>query len=114
MWSDEMVDLGLRVKGTWANPDSVIWFKSSLGSRVRFGSRVRSKSKSKDLHSFPINGMWLSKIDGSYSRFIGMGVNVGSGMLSKLGKDTRVNIDSKIKTESQSCESVSHACSNSI
>ena len=37
------------------------------------------------------------------------GINVGSGDESKLGKDVRVNIDSKIGIESQSCGSGSHS-----
>jgi len=33
---------------------------------------------------------------------MGMGINVGSENWSKLGKNTGVNIDSKMKTESKS------------
>ena len=40
-------------------------------------------------------------IDGSISRFMGTWINVGSGIGSKSGKDTRVNIDSNFGTESQ-------------
>jgi len=32
---------------------------------------------------------------------MGTGINVGSGNWSKLGKNTGVNIDSKMRTESQ-------------
>ena len=42
------------------------------------------------------------------------GINVGSGNWSKLGKDTRVNIDSKMVTESQDWRSGSHSHSSSI
>ena len=45
--------------------------------------------------------MWLSKCGDSISRSIGTGINVGSRNWSKLGKDTRINIDSKMETESQ-------------
>jgi len=58
--------------------------------------------------------MWLSKTSGSYSRFIGKGISVCSGIGSKLGEDTRVNIDSKYITESQNWKSGSHSCSSSI
>ena len=52
--------------------------------------------------------MWLSKIDDSISRFMGTETNVGSENWSKLGKNTRVNIDSKMGTESQGWGSGSH------
>ena len=94
-----IVDLGLRMKGSWPNTNSE---KLSLGLRVSFGSIVGSKSKNLSSHSWSINEMWLSKIGGSISRSMGIEINVGSGIGSKLGKDTRVNIDSKIETESQS------------
>ena len=42
------------------------------------------------------------------------GINVGSENGSNLGKDTGVNIDSKIRIESQSCGSGLHSCSSSI
>ena len=45
--------------------------------------------------------MWLSKRGDSISRSIGTGINVSLGNWSKLGKDTGVNIDSKMGTESQ-------------
>jgi len=41
-------------------------------------------------------------------------INVGSGNGSNLRKDTRVNIDSKIEFESQSCGLGSHSFSSSI
>ena len=80
---------GLKSEGTGTNTDSRSWFKSSLGSKAGFGSRVGSKSKNWVSHSFPINGMWLSKIIDSCSRFIGTG-NVSSTMWSKSGKDIGV------------------------
>jgi len=43
-----------------------------------------------------------------------MRINVGTGNLSKLGKDTKVNIDSKMRTESQGWGSGSHSHSSSI
>ena len=58
-------------------------------------------------HSFPINRMWLSKIGDSIYRSMDAGINVGAG--SKLGKDTEVNIDSKMGTESQGWGSGSHS-----
>jgi len=58
--------------------------------------------------------MWLSKIDGSISRFIGMGISVDSGIGSKSGKDIGVNINSKIRSESQNLRSGSHWLSSSI
>jgi len=42
------------------------------------------------------------------------GINVGSRNWSKLGKDTGVNIDSKIGTESQDWGSGLHSYSSSI
>ena len=45
---------------------------------------------------------------------MGTGINVGSENWSKLGKDTGVNTDSKMETESQSWGSGSHSQSNSI
>ena len=97
MWFYRIDDLD---SGT--NTDSGIWLKPSLGSRVSFGSRVESKFKNWNSHSFPINGMWLSKIGDSISRFMGIKINVGLGNWFKLGKDIRVNIDSKMGTKSQS------------
>ena len=76
--------------------------KSTLGSTVSFGSRVESKSKNRNSHSFSINGMWLSKIGDSISKSMGMGINVGSKNWSKLDNKIRVTIDSKMETESQS------------
>ena len=46
--------------------------------------------------------MWLSKIGDLISRSMGTEINVGSGNWSKLGKNTRINIDSKMGTELQS------------
>ena len=43
-----------------------------------------------------------------------MGISFGLRIVSKSGKDIRVNIDSKIETESQSWGSESHSCSSSI
>ena len=43
-----------------------------------------------------------------------MGINVGSENWSKLGKDTGVNIDSKMGTESQGWGSGSHSHLSSI
>jgi len=65
-------------------------------------------------HSFSNNGIWLSKIGGSISKSMDTGINVGSKNGSNLDKDTGINIDSKIKTESQSCGSGSHSCLSSI
>ena len=53
--------------------------------------------------------MWLSNIGDSNSRSMGTRINVGSENWSKLGKNTGVNIDSKMGTESQSWESDSHS-----
>ena len=50
--------------------------------------------------------MWLSKIGDYISRSMGTGINVGSENWSKLGKNTGVNMDSKMGTESQSWGSV--------
>ena len=61
-WNDW---LGLKNVGSGTNTNSE---KSTLGSRVSFGSRVESKSKNLYSHSFSINGMWLSKIADSISR----------------------------------------------
>ena len=58
--------------------------------------------------------MWLSKIGDSMSRSMGTEINVGSKNWSKLGKNTGVNIDSKMETESQSCGLDSHSQSTSI
>ena len=58
--------------------------------------------------------MWLSKRGGSISKFIGTSINVDLRNRSKLGNDTRINIDLKIKTEAQSCGSGSHSCSRLI
>ena len=109
MWLGGMVDLGSRMKGSGTNTDLRMWLKSSLGSRVNFYSKVGSKSKNWSSHSWSINRMWVFKIGGSISRYIGVGINVSSRIGSKLGKDTGVNIDSKIKIESQSQGSSSHS-----
>ena len=82
--------------------------------RVSFDSRIGSKSKNWSSHSFLINEIWLSKISGSISNSMGTGINVGSRIESKLSKDTRVNIDSKIRTESQNWRSGSHLSSISL
>ena len=58
--------------------------------------------------------MCLSKIGDSISRSMGTGINVGSENWSKLGKNTGVNIDLKIKIESQSWRSGSHSYSSSF
>jgi len=60
-------------------------------------------------YTFFSHGMWLSKISDSISRSMGMGINVGSKNWFKLGKDTGVNIVSKMETESQSWGSMSHS-----
>ena len=111
MWFEEMVDFGSRIKGLGTNTNLG---KSTLGLRVGFGSRVVSKSKYWNSHSFSINGMWLSKIGGSIPRSMGIGISIGSKNGSKLGKDTGVNIDLKTEIESQSCELGSHSQSSSI
>ena len=100
MWFDEMDDLGSGIKGIGTNTDLGIWLKLSIGSRVSFDSRVGSKLTNWNSHS--LSKMWLSSIGGSFSRCIGTGINVGSGMWFKWGKNTEVNIDSKIRTKSQS------------
>ena len=41
--------------------------------------------------------MWFSKIGGSNSSSMGTRISVGLGNRSKLGKNTEVNIDSKIE-----------------
>jgi len=71
------------------------WFKSNLDSRVGFDSTVGPKSESRVSHSFPINGMWFCKIDGSCSKFIGTGINVRSRTWSKSSKDTEVTLNQK-------------------
>ena len=48
------------------------------------------------------------KFDGSVSRSMDTGINVGSGNESKSVKDIRVNIDLKMGTESQVWGSGSH------
>ena len=53
--------------------------------------------------------MWLYKIGGSVLRSMGIRINIDSGIGSKLGKDTGVNINSKIETELQSWGSDSHS-----
>ena len=80
----------------------------------RFGSKAGSKLKKWNSQYFPINGMWLSKISSSVSRSMCIGINVGSGIGSKSGKDTRININSKIEIEWQSWGSGSHSQSSSI
>ena len=58
--------------------------------------------------------MWLSKISGSYSSSIGIGISVGYRIGSKLDKDTGISIDSKSWTESQHWKLVSHSSSSLI
>jgi len=104
---------------TWAQEWKVCepiltWKKSSLSSRVGFGSIIGSKSKNLNSHSFFINGMWLSKMGDSISRSIGTGINIGSEKWSKLDKDTVVNIDLKFETKSESWGWGSHSHSSSI
>ena len=70
-----MIGLGINTKSR----------KSTFGLRVSFASRVESKSKNWNSHSFPIKWMWLSKASDSISRSIGKGIDVGSGNWFKLG-----------------------------
>ena len=114
MWFYGMDDLSSTMKGIITDTDSRIKLKSRLDSRVRVGSRVRSKSNNWISHSFPNNRMWLSKISGSCSSSIGIGISVGFGIRSESGKDTGVSIDSKSEIESQHWKSVSHSSSSSI
>ena len=81
--------------------------KLSVSSRLGIDSWVQIKEM--DSNSFPINGMWLSKIGGSVSRSMDTKINVGSGNESKSVKDIRLNIESKIGTESQGWGSGSHS-----
>jgi len=111
MWFYGMDNLGSEMKSLGTNTNSR---KSTLSLRVSFGLRVESKSKNLISHSFFINEMWLSKIGDSISRSICTGINVSLKNWSKLGKDTGVNIDSKMKTESQGWGSRSHSHSSSI
>ena len=53
-------------------------------------------------------------IGGSVSRSMGTEINIRSGIGFKSGMDIGVNIDSKIRTESQSWGSESHSYSSSI
>jgi len=91
-----------------SNTNLGIWFKLSLGSRVSFGLKVESKSRNWDSHSSPINGMWLSKIGYSISRFVSTKIDVVSGMWSNLGKDTEDNIYSNFGIESRNENSNSY------
>jgi len=75
MWLDGMVDLGSKVIGPESNTNSE---KSTFGSKVGFGSRVESKSKNWNSHSFLIHGMLLSKFDDSIPISMGIRINVGS------------------------------------
>ena len=52
--------------------------------------------------------------EGSILKSMDTRINVGIENGSNLGKDTGVNIDSKIGIESQSCGSGSHSYSSSI
>ena len=88
--------------------------KSTLRSRVGFGSRVESKSKNLISHFFSINEMWLSKRGCSILKSMDTWINVGLENESNLGEDIGINIDLKIRIESQSCGSRSHSCSSSI
>jgi len=106
-----MDNLGSEMKSSGTNTNSG---KSTLGSRVSFASRVESKSKNLISHSFPTNEIWLSKIGDSISRSIGTGINVGSENWCKLGKDTRVNLDSKMGNKSQGWGWGSNSHSSSI
>ena len=101
VWKDGMIDLDSGSTGT--NTDLEICLKSSKGSGVKIGSGSGSKLRSwnSSPHSFPHNGMWLSKIGDSSSRITGMGTKTDSKMLLKLDNKTRVNIDSGIWTGSQ-------------
>ena len=64
----ELLTWAQRMIGSGTNTNSK---KSTLGLRVSFGSRVESKSKNWDSHSFFINRMWLSKIGDSISKSMG-------------------------------------------
>ena len=90
-----IIDLDSRVIGFVTNTNSE---KLTLGSRVGFDSRAKSKSNNWTSHSFPFNGMWLFKIGNSISRSMGTEINIGSKNWSKLGEDTGINIDSKMET----------------
>ena len=45
MWLGGIVNLSSRIKSSGTNTNLGMWFKSSLGLRVDFSSRVDSKSK---------------------------------------------------------------------
>ena len=105
-----MIVLRSEKKSSRTNTNSK---KSTMSSRVSFASRVESKSKNLISHSFPTNEIWLSKFGDSISRSM-TEINVGSENWSKLGNDTRINIDSKMETESQNWESGSNSHSSSI
>ena len=78
VWKDGMIDLDSGSTGT--TTDSWIWLKSSKGSGVEIGSGIGSKSRSwnSSPHSFPHNGMWLSKNGDSSSRMTGMSFKTDS------------------------------------
>ena len=78
--NQRMADLGSGMKDMWTNINLGIWLKSSLGSRVSFGSRVGSKSKNWNSYSLSNNGMWLFKIGGACSKYIGTRISVSSGI----------------------------------
>jgi len=96
VWKYGMIDLDLG--STETNTDYRKRLKSSKGSGVEIGSESGSKSRSwnSNSHSFPNNGMWLSKIGDSSSRMPGMGIKTYSKILLKLGSKKGVNIDSGI------------------
>ena len=65
------------------------------------GSGSKSRSWNSNPHSFPHNGIWLSKISYSISRMTDMGIKTDSKILLKSGSKPGVNIDSEIWTGSQ-------------
>ena len=111
-----MDNLGSKMKdsGPILTQKNKVWVRESVSVQESILVQELVLNQKIEIHIFFINGMWLSKIGGSISKSMVTGINVGLKNVSKLGKDTGVNIDSKIRIDSQSYKSGSHSCSSSI
>ena len=114
-----MKDCDLVESLTWAqgwnvrepNTDSKIRLKSKLGSIVILVQDLVLNQRTK-IHIF--FHQWNIAIKNRWFNFKLYGHRNQCWLRSKSGKDTRVNINSKTETESQSCESGSHSQSSLI
>ena len=99
MWLGGMVDLDSRMIGSGTNANS----RNQLWVWELVLVQALSPSPQIDIHIlFPSMECDYPKLEIQFLKFIGTRINVGSENWSKSGKDIGVNINSKMRTESQS------------